>query len=359
MVTNSERSIFLSETITYVYSTILGICPFIYNRRTNQFEPSKVATAYCVVLNTTILVLFPPFLYAIVSNFPKTGNILFDRTTWVESCNLYLIFVATYIARLMDREKILKLINRTQSLSRRLYNKGSLPARHTIIFSILLLKTLLPVNQAMSVYSILSSGYYRDTWLILSHCVVVFTFGTLFVVVNSFSMGNLSFRLFYDAVNVKLNGIMVGLRSKRATYFQRLMAYPNVGTRYSDNCEISAAIDRVASVHSEIYELVGETQQIFQYQLLGVLIFLFVTNIVNLFQLYAMLEILVEEEYFAVTLSTGIVVIWNLMDIFLLFYAAALLNEGSVVDRRSLYGQFDSLYTNVDLDRSVSQLFYF
>lgn len=352
-----DRQVFLAKRITYIYSTIIGIFPFIYKKDRNRFEVSKAVTVYSLILNVTILMMFPFSLYIFMNSTQRTENVLSNATSWIEGYNLYATFFATFLERLMARKKALQLINQTQSLSERLHSNENchIVPQHTTISRFLLLKTVLPVNQVISIWGMLSDGQARNTWSVIGHSVVVFTFGVLFAIVNTFSMGNLSFRLSYDAINNKFSRIMDSLRSKRATYFQRLRAYPNFGTQYSYSCEVSAAINNLAALHSEMYKHVSETYQIFQYQVLGALVFLFLTNIVNLFQLYSILGVLVEAEYFTTALSMGIFVVWNFSDIFLLFYATSLVNEGSTFGRNALYVQFDSLYSNVELDRSVSQ----
>lgn len=212
-------------------------------------------------------------------------------------------------------------------------------------------------DQLTSVYVVTSENIHSTNWVLLGHFTMIYAYGMLFAVVNSWSLGNLSLRVYYDIINNKFDETMSNLRYRRATYFQRLKTYSNFVPGPAYNCGISAAIDELALLHSEIHMLVCQTYEIMRYQILWVLVFLFVNNVSGLFQLYFTLGNLLERDLTIMTIAIRVTVLWNLLDIFLLFYAASLVNEGSVCDSwRNLYRQFDSRYNNLDLDRSVSYI---
>ncbi|CAD7089300.1 unnamed protein product [Hermetia illucens] len=260
-----------------------------------------------------------------------------------------MIILLTCIGRFLNRDRALKAFNDAINLGKVIYNGKGPKLEKNFLFKCIIVKTLLPVNQVIVAVVGLSQIDLGSPWTTLGHVMISFTYGNLNFLLNTFSLGTLLFADFFDGVNQQLESIFEFLVKEGA----HRTGFPNES--FWKCSEMSARFRQLTKTHSMVcYEAV-RVIEILQFQLLSLVAYVFITNIFSLYQIYFMINNLSENLINSMRISFTVMVWWNLMDIFLLFYGGTLVNRGSFTKAMNiLWNQFHMTFSNNDLDRSVS-----
>lgn len=337
----------------FVYAKILGIFPLKYNRKTGQLKFSVLESAYSVVVNGFILISMPFSIWFVSQNHSVRKNKVFDTALLVQCVLLYLISLTAFIGRLGMQHRSMIILNQHSNLAEILQNTYRQEPKRTFLLIIVSLKCILPVNQIGAVYSLIFGDHHSSHWLVLANCVLLSSYGQLFVIVNTWSLGNISFRLMYDTINEHLSSIFDGLKYQKVTRKQRVNFAP--GMILCNDCKLSAAINELADFNSALYLSILRITSLSIKVHLGVLIFQFINNIFGFYLCYNLMQVATATGDFKVVTFSVVTTTWNFVDIFVLFLTCSLVNEGSISEGwKNLYRQFDTAYSNVHLDRSVS-----
>lgn len=339
--------------VMFVYSKILGVFPLTFNKRTRRFGFSVSGSAYFILINGFTLIAMPFAIELVFQNHPMRTTRVFNTALRGQCLILYIISLASLVERLTMNHRTLDALNEHTDLADNLQNAYSLRPKYTLLLIMISLKCILPVNQLCIPYVFIAEGTHSSVWTISATCVLFFFYGQLFVIVNAWSLRNVSFRLLYDTINNHLSSIFDQLKYQKATRKQQFSF--TRGLILCNDCKFSKAIDELADFNSAIYISVLRISSITPRVYLGVVTFQFVNNIFGLYHCYYLLQVALTTGDFNVIIVFGITTTWNFVDIFVLFLVCSLINEGSVCEgRKTLYRQFDTIYGNVHLDRSVS-----
>lgn len=333
----------------FVYARIIALIPNGFSFRKLSFEHSPLGIVYMVLINVSIITFMPYATYRSLKDFPGLTNGLFKLILSANTALLYMIILLTCIGRFLNRDRALKAFNDAINLGKVIYNGKGPKLEKNFLFKCIIVKTLLPVNQVIVAVVGLSQIDLGSPWTTLGHVMISFTYGNLNFLLNTFSLGTLLFADFFDGVNQQLESIFEFLVKEGA----HRTGFPNES--FWKCSEMSARFRQLTKTHSMVcYEAV-RVIEILQFQLLSLVAYVFITNIFSLYQIYFMINNLSENLINSMRISFTVMVWWNLMDIFLLFYGGTLVNRGSFTKAMNiLWNQFHMTFSNNDLDRSVS-----
>lgn len=339
--------------VMYVCAKFLGVFAFDYNKITKRLEISVSGSAYFIIVNLFTLISIPFAIWYIYDYYPMQTSIVFDAVSRAQCLLLYIISITSFLERLRMLYQSLDAMNEHSDLVRLLENTYSLIPKRTLLFIIISLKCILPVNQLITPYFFIAKSTNLTVWRILANCVLFFTYGQLFIILNTWSLRNLSFRLLYDTLNNRLSAIFDNLKYQKATSVQRFSFAS--GMILCNNCKFSAAIDEIADFNSAIYLSLLRISSLTPYVYLGVITFQFINNVFGLYRCFNLLDAGPANGDFKFFIIAGIATAWNFVDIFVLFLVCSLVNEGSACGAwKTLGRQFDTTYSSAHLDRSVS-----
>lgn len=337
--------------VMYVCAKFLGVFAFDYNKITKRLEISVSGSAYFIIVNLFTLISIPFAIWYIYDYYPMQTSIVSDAVSRAQCLLLYIISITSFLERLRMLYQSLDAMNEHSDLVRLLENTYSLIPKRTLLFIIISLKCILPVNQLITPYFFIAKGTNYTVWRILANCVLFFTYGQLFIILNTWSLRNLSFRLLYDTLNDRLSAIFDNLKYQKATSMQRFSS----GMILCNNCKFSEAINELADYNSAVYLSQLHVSSLVPIVHLGAVTFQFINNVFGLYHCYHLLQMALANGDFKMLTVFGMTMTWNFVDIFVLFITCSLVNEGSISEGwKNLFRQFDTVYSNVHLDRSVS-----
>ncbi|CAD7089304.1 unnamed protein product [Hermetia illucens] len=338
----------------FVYSKILGIFPLTYNRITRRLEFSASGVAYSVVINTLVLISMPFAMWLVFQDPPVRTNAISDLALRTQCLLMYIISMAAFVGRLGMQHRAMHILNQHSDLAAIIEDLYSQKPKRTLLLIMVSLKCILPVNQFSAAYSLVL-GDTRSTWKIMAHCVMLFSYGQLFVIIGTWSLRNISFRLMYDNVNNRLSSIFNDLKYQKATR-KKQFSFAS-GIILCNDCKFSAAIDELADFNSAIHLSLELMSSLTPKVHVGVLIFQFINNVFGWYQCYNLLQIAFGTGDFQVVFLASMTTTWNFADIFVLFLTCSLVHEGSISEGwKTLCRQFDTSYSNIHLDRSTDIL---
>lgn len=358
MAIKLDRKVIILLSTMYTYVRAMGIIPYSLNKSSARLELSRKLTLYSSILNGVILVMMPFCIVSVCRNFPIQLHAAFTAVLYTQCILLYVISAATFIVRFATQHRFLQIFNANIALVEMVHPEGFPSHRFSLLHKLIFIKAILPVNQLITGFILISENIDGSLWSNFSNCLLIFSYSQLFVIVNTWCVGAIAFRLVFDTINSRLSMTIASLERKsikdaRKNHF-------STGLILYDKCQVSATIDNLATLHSFLCAVIYETIQILQYLLVLIITFLFINNIVGLFQLYYILKVAIVEQNFRIAIAFAMTIGWNLVDIFVLFYISSLVNAGSMRNSwKYLYAQFNTSYSNVYLDKSVSGLFCF
>lgn len=344
--------------LLFIYAKVVGLMPHRLNLKTKRLEYSRAGAIYLTLFNAAILILVPISWGKGLQHLVKSRQGLFGIVIWIDIALIYIIVLVTCIGRFINTQRSYKAVIGTINLVKIVYGEERPPWIQKIFFKFVLLKTLLPINQIVTISATSSHKLEPDNfWVVVGVVTIAFAHGNLCFLLNSFSLGSLIFRGVFDTIDDRLEAVFASFEESNHSSREN-QAHPS-NQNYLKCSEMSAKIQELMKHYSKVCYQVRLVNKILQFQLLAVGSFVFINNIFNLYEMYFVLQNLKAHWNTDKILKMCVIIWWNFVDIFILFFGTSLVNEGSVVRaRRSLWKQFFVPYSNVNLDRTVSIAFY-
>ncbi|CAD7089301.1 unnamed protein product [Hermetia illucens] len=220
---------------------------------------------------------------------PVEATVAFGPAMKARCLLLYVVSVATFIGQLTNQQQTVDILNEHTNLTEILQSVNNHALKHTLLFVLISLKCILPVNQLTAILVVTLANIHFNVWMSVAISILIFCYGQLFVIVNTWSLRNISCRLLYDTINDRLFNVFNNLKHQGPIRKQRFNF--SSGLILCNDCKFSAAIDELMDLNSAIYLSVSRISCIAPAVRLGVVTVLFINNIFGLYQCYYLLQL--------------------------------------------------------------------